>query len=143
MLACTIAIVGVFVFKPPLTEKNINYGFCHPAFQLIVKISKKFSNFLQMPRKPTKFTCPSCNLEVSVTKNTATVKTKKSPQKQAAGRRLAAALPRDERGRFLPAGSTNRYKGKAKAGTRKRKTSQEGSSGTTSRRRRSFRGTAI
>lgn len=82
------------------------------------------------PRYTSNFTCPSCGLQVKLSRNTAVVTKKKSKKKQAIGRRLAASLPRDERGRFLPAGSSNRYKKK----TRKR-SSRKGKERVTKRRR--------
>jgi len=64
------------------------------------------------------------------------VKKKKSAKRQAAGRRLAATLPRDERGKFLPRGSTNRFNKK------KRRKGKEPAEGPV-RRRRQFRGREI
>lgn len=64
-----------------------------------------------MPAAKT-FTCPDCGLQVSLSRNKAVISKKKSTKKQAIGRRLANRLPRDEKGRFLPAGSANRYQKK-------------------------------
>lgn len=96
----------------------------------IFKTLTKFHN-AHMPREYTRnFTCPSCGLQAKFSRNTAVITKKKSAKKQAAGRRLAAKLPRDERGRFLPAGSTNRFKrktsrkGKERVGSSKRRRSR-------------------
>lgn len=68
------------------------------------------------------FTCPGCGLEVRLTRNTAVVKKKKSAARVRQGRRLAATLQRDERGRFLPRrGRTRtRAEGPAPRSTRRR-----------------------
>ena len=49
------------------------------------------------------WTCPSCGLEARFTKNTVTVKKKKSAARVRAGRRRAAQNIRDARGRFVSA----------------------------------------
>ena len=50
------------------------------------------------------FSCPNCGLEVTLRKNSATVRRKKSAKKVAAGRKVARTLERDSQGRFLPRG---------------------------------------
>ncbi len=68
-------------------------------------------------KKSNVFKCPDCGLQVRLTRNTAVVKKKKSAAKQRQGARLASRLPRDEKGRFLPMGSENRFRRKPKRGS--------------------------
>lgn len=99
-----------------------------PSCSLKFSDFRNFVHYANMPRLYTSnFTCPNCGLQAKFSRNTAVVTRKKSAKKQAAGRRLASQLPRDEKGRFLPKGSTNRYKGKIKR-SRKGKEPAEGSS---------------
>jgi len=111
-----------------LWKKNV--GICFEEHhEKLVKYSdiEKF-HYADMPRRYTSnFTCPNCGLQAKFSRNTAVVTRKKSAKRQAIGRRLAGQLPRDEKGRFLPKGSTNRYKGKVKR-SRKGKERAEGSS---------------
>lgn len=72
-----------------------------------------------MSRRSNVFTCPDCGLQVRLTRNTASVKKKKSAKKQAAGARLAARLPRDSKGKFKPMGTPNEFRGKGKGKTKR------------------------
>jgi len=80
------------------------------------------------------FTCPQCNLQVTLTKNTATIKRKKSAKRVARGKRLAAQLPRDSKGKFKKFGEVDEFRGKTKR-TRQKGKEREGPSGKPSRRR--------
>lgn len=55
--------------------------------------------------------CPNCDVTIKLRGR----KTRaKSAKRVARGKRLARELPRDEKGRFLPRGSRNVFKGKRK-----------------------------
>lgn len=66
------------------------------------------------PRKTQVISCPNCSFRIRFGPPSGGYRKKgrtreKSAARVARGKRLAAALPRDERGRFLPMGSENRY----------------------------------
>lgn len=65
------------------------------------------------PRKQKTLSCPNCSFKLTYGPGKTATK-KKSAKRVARGKRLAASLPRDEKGKFLPAGSVNRFRTKRK-----------------------------
>ncbi len=76
-----------------------------------------------MPARRQQITCKNCGVRIFITRRTRTpskkrrkakkkVRRPKSAARVARGKFLAANLPRDEKGKFLPAGSVNRFRGK-------------------------------
>lgn len=77
-----------------------------------------------MPARRQVIVCKNCGVRITINrKGRATARTKRKKAKSAArqeiGRRLAASLPRDAKGKFLPRGSRNLFTGaKGKSRTR-------------------------
>ncbi len=73
-----------------------------------------------MPARRKAIICKNCGVRITITQRAPARKRKKrrtkkkrtkSLAKQEIGRRLAASLPRDAKGKFLPRGSTNLFRG--------------------------------
>lgn len=60
------------------------------------------------PKRKVQYVCSECRKVTA--KERRTIKRKKSAKRVRRGKELAATLPRDERGRFLPRGSVNRFR---------------------------------